>query len=333
MKKNLKRLAALLLVVLMVAAILPTAAFADGVDYSATAEIPFYIFASGCAEGANPLERKPNLKYSICLSINKSMPDVDNPLVDGPVTKEITASDLSDTFGYSGSFKVRFTKPGVYHFIVSQVRYNDESGFNDEYCDYDDVVYMVSVNVTNNDKGGLTAAVIIKNPDDPSDKDNKPSTCAFINDYFMRFTVAKKWSGISYYRPEVNVAVYKGELPKDDSQLVGAHNVSLSEANDWTFSTIIPYDYRDLENPSLGYSIKETPVPGGYFASYPDPVILHENNDENAPITGVAFQVNNYHVLIQTGQLNWPIPVLLGLGVLLIGAGVIMLSKKKKNNA
>lgn len=36
--------------------------------------------------------------------------------------------------------------------------------------------------------------------------------------------------------------------------------------------------------------------------------------------------------LIQTGQNNWPIAVLLGLGVVVMAAGVVMISRKRKRN-
>mgnify|MGYP002602228935 CR=1 FL=1 len=36
--------------------------------------------------------------------------------------------------------------------------------------------------------------------------------------------------------------------------------------------------------------------------------------------------------LIQTGQLNWPVPVLAGLGTLFLAAGVILLTKKKEDD-
>ena len=36
--------------------------------------------------------------------------------------------------------------------------------------------------------------------------------------------------------------------------------------------------------------------------------------------------------LIQTGQMNWPIPVLMTLGVLVMAAGVILMTKKRKRN-
>ena len=50
-------------------------------------------------------------------------------------------------------------------------------------------------------------------------------------------------------------------------------------------------------------------------------------------IKGVSFTVVNHHALIQTGQLNWPIPLLVCAGALLIALGVILLSKKRKTDA
>ena len=41
--------------------------------------------------------------------------------------------------------------------------------------------------------------------------------------------------------------------------------------------------------------------------------------------------ITNTSTLIQTGQMNWPIPVLGGLGLLLIACGFIVMAKKRKN--
>lgn len=45
-----------------------------------------------------------------------------------------------------------------------------------------------------------------------------------------------------------------------------------------------------------------------------------------------AFENEKPGGLIQTGQMNWPIPVLCGLGLLFIVFGVYMMSKKRKND-
>lgn len=336
MKKNLKRLAALLLVVLMVAAILPTAAFADGVDYSAEATIPFEISAHGCAPGANPLDRAANLAYVVEIAAADAesanyMPAVttftvsssENVLAQVPETSAFFPSSVK--YVKDGGFKITYNKPGVYHYTVKQTVIDNTSPAYDEYCFYGTVFYNVSVNVTNNDAGGLTAAVVIKDPYNPDNTDKKPTTCAFDNCYGFYLFIEKDWNGISSYRPEVNVVLSHGDYE--------VTNVSLGENNEWKQMLSVSYDYRDLDKPGLGFSIEEKPVPGGYYAVYVDPVNHWSNMEGGANFYATDLTVKNYHVLIQTGQLNWPIPVLLGLGVLLIGAGVIMLSKKKKNNA
>ena len=42
--------------------------------------------------------------------------------------------------------------------------------------------------------------------------------------------------------------------------------------------------------------------------------------------------ITNTRTLIQTGQLNWPIWVLGGAGVILVVLGVVILTKRKKQN-
>lgn len=61
----------------------------------------------------------------------------------------------------------------------------------------------------------------------------------------------------------------------------------------------------------------ETGIPKGYTPSY-------RTNGDVVTITNTA-------TLIQTGQLNWPILLLGGLGVLMIGFGIVVIGKKKKS--
>lgn len=67
------------------------------------------------------------------------------------------------------------------------------------------------------------------------------------------------------------------------------------------------------------YSVKEKVVPPGYVASY-----SHE---------GDMFRITNSAALLQTGQLNWPIPVLYFAGFLFMAAGILMLRRKEDENA
>ena len=86
----------------------------------------------------------------------------------------------------------------------------------------------------------------------------------------------------------------------------------LSAENNWqmTFENMPESD---------AYSIKEVNIPKGFTATYTS--------------SGYTFTVTNTSTLAQTGQLMWPIPTLAICGMLLIALGVILLQKKRKQNA
>lgn len=65
------------------------------------------------------------------------------------------------------------------------------------------------------------------------------------------------------------------------------------------------------------------------------PIELDNDYAQRAGEVDWVFKVECYDEsgkLIQTGQLNWPIPVLMTLGILVIGAGAILMTKKRKHN-
>ena len=87
---------------------------------------------------------------------------------------------------------------------------------------------------------------------------------------------------------------------------------TLTEKNGWKVT------YENMAQ-SDEYTVREENVPEGYTATY-------QKN-------GYNFTVTNTAPLIQTGQLNWPIPVLAAVGLFLIAAGVVVLQRGKRNNA
>lgn len=117
-------------------------------------------------------------------------------------------------------------------------------------------------------------------------------------------TVKKLWSDNGKNRPtSVTVALYNGDAKVD--------TVTLSAGNNWT------HTWQDLDG--LGdWSVKEINIPTGYKATY-------KTKDGVTTIT-------NRTSLIQTGQLNWPIPVLGGLGLLLVLLGLILVVKERKQD-
>ncbi len=123
----------------------------------------------------------------------------------------------------------------------------------------------------------------------------------------IELTVVKEWSGDEDNlsdRPEsVGITLYDGPD--------AVETVILSAANNWT------YTWSDL-SANGEWSVLEVEIPEGYTPSYEK--------------DGSIVTVTNTATLIQTGQLNWPIPVLSVLGLILILIGVIFLLKKKKKD-
>ena len=119
-------------------------------------------------------------------------------------------------------------------------------------------------------------------------------------------TVTKVWddeNNKNNIRPEKAYArLYNGST--------AVETVELSEKNNWT------YTWRGLDGKGE-WSVMETYIPDGYVASY--------ETDDNTVI------ITNTDKLLQTGQMNWPVPVLGGLGAMLMIAGIFSLKRKKAN--
>ena len=136
-------------------------------------------------------------------------------------------------------------------------------------------------------------------PDPKPDPDPEPEEPVEI-------TACKRWSGdSSKERPDsVTVTLYDGKTAYE--------TVRLSDKNDWS------YTWEDLDADG-NWQVVETNIPKGYVPSY--------------KVKGDVVTITNTRTLIQTGQLNWPIWVLGGAGILLVVLGVVILTKRKQNDA
>ena len=136
-------------------------------------------------------------------------------------------------------------------------------------------------------------------PDPEPDPDPEPEEPVEI-------TACKRWSGdSSKERPDsVTVTLYDGKTAYE--------TVRLSDKNDWS------YTWEDLDADG-NWQVVETNIPKGYVPSY--------------KVKGDVVTITNTRTLIQTGQLNWPIWVLGGAGVVLVALGVVILTKRKQNDA
>ena len=116
--------------------------------------------------------------------------------------------------------------------------------------------------------------------------------------------VRKVWNDDGKRRPvNVQVQILRGEKVYD--------TVTLSEENNWSarWDCVV---YAD------DWTIKEVNVPEGYTATYQK--------------DGMVFTVTNTEKLIQTGQMNRPIPFLAGGGLLLMLIGTALISSGRKKS-
>ena len=123
--------------------------------------------------------------------------------------------------------------------------------------------------------------------------------------YPLDVVVRKVWSSDDMKdRPDsVTVTLYNGDVPYE--------TVRLGAWNNWT------YTWKDLS--AYGnWQVIESNIPKGYVPSY--------------SVSGNVVTITNTRSLIQTGQLNWPIWVLGGAGLVLVSLGGAMLVKKKREN-
>ena len=144
-----------------------------------------------------------------------------------------------------------------------------------------------------------TMTTITNTKKTPSKPDPDPS-------YPLDVVVRKVWSSDDMKdRPDsVTVTLYNGDVPYE--------TVRLGAWNNWT------YTWKDLS--AYGnWQVIESNIPKGYVPSY--------------SVSGNVVTITNTRSLIQTGQLNWPIWVLGGAGLVLVSLGGAMLVKKKKHNA
>ena len=126
----------------------------------------------------------------------------------------------------------------------------------------------------------------------------------------VKLTVVKKWKdNSSTNRPtEVTVNLLKGD------EII--ESVTLNKENSWTYS------WENLD-PNSEWAVKED-VPSGYKASY-------STKGQTTTITNTSNTYKEPDKLVQTGQLNWPVPILICAGLALIIAGFLLLRWRKQD--
>lgn len=141
-----------------------------------------------------------------------------------------------------------------------------------------------------------TITTITNKQNEPIEPEPEPPTP-------IELTVKKVWDDDGKKRPSsVGITLYDGSK--------AIETVKLGEWNAWT------YTWKDLDAEG-NWQLVEDQIPDGYTPSY---------RMKDGVVT-----VTNTQSLIQTGQLKWPIPVLGGLGLVLVLSGLILFLKKRRD--
>lgn len=198
--------------------------------------------------------------------------------------------------------EITFTQPGYYYYTLKQAEGTSANGT------YDSTVYYLKVKVVNSGDALRTDVMAFTSSDMPADA--KQSEILFVNHY------ASDDPNIPPYTP-----------PEDDNTIP-----------DTPYTPTVPVTPPAPETPTNPPVQDATPVVPGTPATTPaDPAApTPAVPDPATPTTVVADAKPDQNRLIQTGQTNWPVPVLAGSGIVLIGVGILLThhdNKRKDENA
>lgn len=160
--------------------------------------------------------------------------------------------------------------------------------------------FLVSIPLANSDHTAWIYDVdaspkVQPSPDHPEDK---------------KLTVKKVWIDNGKNTPDsIKVKLFRDNKEYD--------SCILNEENNWTKTW-------DGLSEEYNWTVKEDVVPAGYLVTY-------RTSGIEITITNTSrTETPGRPPLIQTGQLNWPVPVLAGTGILIFAAGWVMTFMKRK---
>lgn len=202
-------------------------------------------------------------------------------------------ADLTGTKAYAGT-----TNSAVFKNLELGIYLIRENGYIPGY--YPVKPFLVTVPMADSDQNGWIYDV------DASPKLETRTTDSENGNISMK--VKKVWEGEDKKRPaEVTVELRNGETVFD--------TVVLNAKNEWS------HTWTELSRDG-DWKIREVKVPKNYKVSY--------------SVNGMEIVVKNTfskpYGLIQTGQLNWPVPILAGAGVVLFAFGWILVFARRNGN-
>lgn len=141
-------------------------------------------------------------------------------------------------------------------------------------------------------------------------------------------TVKKVWNDGSYDKRPDSVTI---QLLRDGTV---QDTVTLNTANGWSYTwkdLTSTYEGKNGEKKTYTYTVNETNIASGYTVAVSQNKTTYTvTNTYKTPETPTPTPTPDKK-LPQTGTLNWPIPVLTISGLLLVGAGWYLFSRKKEN--
>ena len=314
MRKAWKACTALVLVLLLCVSMVPV--------YAATVEadtVNLKVNLKITGDISSTAERDYTFRLIAVSPDGAPMPSGVTTAEDGTRYADLTIK-AAGTGDFTGNFgAMQFTRVGEYDYTVKQIA-GDYSR-----CNYDSTVYNVKITVFNgqDENGefnkGLYCAVAVRKDGDtaqektdldftnhyrssPSHRDDPKPKPEETNKTYL--AVDKIWAGGKNHPSSVTIELRDGDTVVD--------TVTLGDWNNWHYS------WHDLDaSAKRDWNVVEVNVPDGYTASY--------------SFNGTTFTVRNTEKLIQTGQLNWPVPVMAVLGLALLCVGIAMLRRKKES--
>lgn len=286
---------ALLAVALCFGTLAPTANAATSTTFDVTVPIKINVTGSQPVEGAFA-------EFTIkALTEGAPMPDD----IEG---SELTLTVPVDAKGETAfDLKISFPELGVYRYTIQMT---DGTYYN---AAKDGTLYNMEVYHL---ADGYKSSVEIWAGNDKEKLDSLKYTIPL-----MDLKVTKKWIDQDSSRPssvQIDVLYRNGgdkvtlktmDIEKSVSSKYTFPTVTLNSKNSWQ-ATWTGLDSR------VEYKVKEVKVPAGYTVSY--------------KYSDGIWYVTNTGSLLQTGQLNWPIPVLCAGGFLLLTIGMLLMKRKEE---
>ena len=260
-------------------------------------------FAATAADQHTQLQELPvSIQSTGETPLPKETLTVELEAVDNAPLPEVTTLEITD--GETGSFgPINYTKPGYYVYTVRQ-----RAGVNTRGT-YDETVYYLRVSVVwDNDK--LVARMAVHTQADLMDE--KVSSITFNNSY--------KAIETPYYPDPYDPDPVTPPTPTTPE------NPAPADARPTVTETTTPSAPEPTAPASVVADARPT-VTETTTPSAPEPTAPASVVADARPAEGPK--------LIQTGQLNWPIPVLTASGLVLVAVGAYLMerSKKREKNA